>query len=338
MKIRFLGANQQVTGSCTMLELAGKRVMIDCGLFQEPQYEARNHEPWPIPPAEIDLLLLTHAHLDHCGRIPRLLRDGFAGPIFATAPTIELTQLVLEDAAHVQEDHDGPPLLRAHEVEHVITRMKPVEYWKPLHFDTDLAFRFRDAGHILGSAIIEIAAREGQIARGLTFSGDLGQPDRPLVRDPADTVAQVDYLVMESTYGDSDHEHEPIEDCLTNIIQRVATSGGKLLIPTFAIERAQELLYYLSRLAHAGRIPRVPTFLDSPLAVQATRVFAHHRQVLDEQTQSILRTGDSVLDFPGLELVVDSQDSRAIGEIEGPAIIIAGSGMCTGGRILNHLA
>ncbi len=347
MKVRFLGANQQVTGSCTLLEVGDRRVLIDCGLFQEPKLEARNKEPLSVPADQIDVLVLTHAHLDHVGRLPWLLQQGFAGRALATAPTVELARLVLRDAARVQAEESesaaaadaGEPAVLYDEQQAIAAAdyLEAVPYWEPIELSPDLAMRLRDAGHILGSASVELVAREGDRTRRLVFSGDVGQADRPLVRDPSPTDL-ADYVVLESTYGDHDHPDVSIEDEFARIVNETVQRHGKLLIAAFAIERAQEILFYLARLIEQQRIAHVPTFLDSPMAAEATAAFAHHRQVLDTQTHELLDAGQKVMDFTGLTLTPDRHDSMAINRIETPAIIIAGAGMCTGGRILHHLS
>ncbi len=354
MHLQFLGANRQVTGSRYLLEAGGRRIMIDCGMFQERPYLGRNWEPCPVPPREIDVLLLTHAHLDHCGLIPRLVRDGFAGEILMTPPTIELTRLVLEDSARIQvEDADykkrrhdregrhGPhpeiPLYTPEEVEAAAARFRPVQFGRPTALDDAVEVRYRDAGHILGSAMIEITLRDGGRSRTIVFSGDLGQWGRPLTRDPSEP-ARADEVIMESTYGDRDHDPPPdLPGRLAKIITRTADRGGNVLIPTFAIDRAQELMLYLGQLARDRRIPRMTVFLDSPMAIDATTIYKNYASFLDEETRQMLAEGRNPFQFPGLNLARTGAQSRAINDARGPCIIMAGAGMCTGGRIKHHL-
>ena len=354
MKLFFWGAARQVTGSKILLEADGRRILVDCGLYQERPYIDRNWAPFPIPPDEIDVLLLTHAHLDHCGYIPRLVADGFKGRILATAASAELARIILLDSAKIQEEdaafkkkrhqkegrttaHPEIPLYTIADVERAWTLFETTAYDKKVALGRRLSVLFRDAGHILGSSMLEIEAGEGEAFRRLVFSGDIGQWNRPLVRDPT-LFEKADYVVMESTYGDRDHlDPEPIEDRLTRIINETIARGGKVVIPVFAMERAQELLYYLGKLNRSGRIPKLPIFLDSPMAVQVTQVFHRYPSYLDEEAKGLIRSGRSPFEFPGLQLTPSVIDSKEINRLPGPAVILAGSGMATGGRIKHHL-
>ena len=354
MKLQFLGANRQVTGSRYCLEAGDVKVLIDCGMFQEREYLDRNWEPSPVPPKEISALVLTHAHLDHCGLIPRLVHEGFRGPILTTPASADLTELILRDAAEIQmEDvafkqkrhrkegrrgkHPEIPLFTPHDVDRSVPLFERVPYGQPAGVGANVQVTFHDAGHILGSAIVEVQVRRNGQSRRILFSGDLGQWDKPILRDPT-LFPQADYVVMESTYGDRDHlKREDAESQLAEVVRRTAADGGNVVIPTFAVERAQELMYHISRLAEAESIPRMPVFLDSPMAVEATAIFERHRECFDEEAQRLIDSGRQPLRFPGLRLVKTVQESKDINRMRHPAIIMASSGMCTHGRIKHHL-
>ncbi len=354
MKLHFLGAARQVTGSCYALENGAARIMIDCGLFQERAFQCRNWEPPPIAPNTFDAMLLTHAHLDHCGLIPRLVKAGFKGPIYTTPPSVELARIILEDAAVIQEEdaafkqkrheregrcgpHTDEPLYTQRDVERVIPLLKPVPYGRVQSLGNGLSAVWHDAGHILGSAMIEVRAeREGRTTT-IVFSGDLGQWDKPIIKDPT-LLDQADYVVMESTYGDREHvEGGDVQDQLATAINETLEGGGNLLIPTFAVERAQELVYRLARLAAADRIPDVLVFLDSPMAAEVLGVFGRFKPYMDREAMEILASGRSLFDFPGFKLIASQRESKAINRLRG-CVIMAGSGMCNAGRIKHHLA
>jgi len=356
MNIQFLGADRQVTGSRHLLRTDRATVLVDCGLFQERPYLARNWDPFPVPPREIDYVLLTHAHLDHCGAIPRLVKEGFRGPVLATAPTIDLAKIVILDSAHIMEEdaafkkkrhakegrvgpHPEVPLYSVEDAKRAFDQFEPVTYLAPLALEDGATVRFHDAGHILGSSMISVETggpADGR--RKLVFSGDVGRWDRPLIHDPS-VFEAADYVVLESTYGDRNHEDpQPIDALLADVISSTAARGGNVVIPVFALERAQELLFYLGGLVRAGRIPRLPVYLDSPMAVEVTGVFARYPEDLDPEAVKLVAAGAPPFDFPGLRLVTKIEESKAINRASGPAIILAGSGMCTGGRIKHHLA
>jgi metallo-beta-lactamase family protein len=324
-------------------------------LYQERPFLERNWQPFPIPPAAVGNVLLTHAHLDHCGFLPRFVRDGFAGRIFATPATIELTRIVLIDSAHIQEEdaafkkkrhikegRKGPypevPLYTVEDAKASFERFEPVEYLEPVRLNGALTARFHDAGHILGSAMITLDLREKGERRAILFSGDIGQWAKPIVRDPSVFTA-ADYVVMESTYADRDHEDPgPIEDLLASVLSQASLRGGNVLIPVFALERAQEILFYIARLVRDGRIRRVPVFLDSPMAIEATEVFVRYPELLDPEAREFLSaSGSRPFDFPGLRFSRTVEESKAINAYKGPCIILAGSGMCNAGRIKHHL-
>ena len=354
MKLSFFGANRQVTGSCYLLEAAGLRLLVDCGLYQERCCLARNWAPFPFEPRTVDGLLLTHAHLDHTGLLPRLGRHGFEREVLATRPTVELSAIVLEDAAHLQDEdaahkrrrheregRQGPhplePLYTRDDVTAILKRFKPVDYEKPVALSPEVEVRFHDAGHILGSAIIEVVAVEDGRTTRVVFSGDLGQWGGPLVVDPA-KIPEADYLVMESTYGDRDHQGRgEIDDHLARIVTETVARGGSVIIPTFAIDRAQDLLYCFSRLANQDRIPRVGIYLDSPMAIDVTSIYKRYPHLLDRETRDLLERGENPFQFRGLHLVRSPEESRRLIESPGSRVVLAGSGMCTGGRIKHHL-
>jgi len=354
VKIKFLGAASQVTGSCYHLSSNGLNFLVDGGLYQEREYLGRNWQPFPVPLDKVDYLLLTHAHLDHSGLIPKMVKEGFRGKIICTPPTAELLPIVLYDTAKLQEEdaelkrkrheregrtgpHPEVPLYTAAEVDRALPHLEVVDYHQEVDLGSGIKVIFHEAGHIIGSAIVEILAGNNGSPRRLIFSGDLGQWGKPLVRDP-EIFHQADYIFLESTYGDRDHEETgQIPDRLAEIINRTIRQKGNLIIPTFAIERAQELMYHLNNLVRKGKTPAVPVFLDSPMAINVTDVFSHHLDSLDAEARHLFTSGQNPFEFPGLKLIRDFRDSQAIAKMKTPAIIMAGSGMCTGGRIKQHL-
>jgi metallo-beta-lactamase family protein len=355
MKLQFLGAARQVTGSQYYVESNGIRVLIDCGMFQEREFLERNWNPPPVRPRELDAVLLTHAHIDHCGLLPRLVNEGFRGRVLATAATLDLAQVVLRDSAqikaedaafkekrHRKEGRRGPypeqPLYTLRDVERTIPLMEAVSYGRAVPLGQRVAAAFHDAGHILGSAMIELLAQDGDASRRVIFSGDMGQPNKPFVRNPTRFI-DADEIIMESTYGDRSHgNHDTIEQQLAGVIHETVAAGGKLLIPIFAIERAQELIYFLGRLVRSGRIPSLPVFLDSPMAANVNEVFRRHRDCFDPEMLRRIESGESPLGFPGLVTVHSVEESKALNHRKGPAVIMATSGMCTAGRVKHHLA
>lgn len=346
------GAAKQVTGSCHLIECNGRRVLVDCGMFQgDRATEQANAEPFGFEPASIDALLLTHAHLDHCGRIPRLVRQGFRGRILATSATRELARLVLLDAAGLQEedarraarsDRRGEeavePLYTLDDALHAMDFFEPaLGYAHDIDVAPGIRARFLDAGHILGSAQVLLTLDDGARQRTMLFSGDLGNPGRPLLRDPVPAPA-ADYVAMECTYGDRPHRSVP--DSVAELYQAIRETVGRrgnVVIPTFALERTQEILYYLHLGLRDGQVPpNVRVFLDSPMAISATEIFRRHPECFDAQFLQVLQHGDPFA-MPGLHFTRSTQESMAINAIDGGAIILAGSGMCTGGRVRHHL-
>jgi len=355
VKIAFHGADRGVTGSCHLVECAGTRLLVDCGLYQGGrEIEEENAAPFGFDPTSIDLLLLTHGHLDHCGRIPLLGKRGFGGEVVATAATREVARLVMLDSAHLQEEEAAHRRRRA-ERKHRDASVEPLygtidalescdQFGRTASYDTpiDLApgvrATFFDAGHILGSANVLLELEEGGERRRVLFSGDLGSAGRPILRDPTPPPA-VDVVVMETTYGDRDHK--PLEPSVAELYEAIGETfrrGGNVIIPTFALERAQELLFYLREGMESGRVPEgTPAFLDSPMAISATRIFEKHPECYDAETRELFRNGRDPFDFPGLRLTRQAAESMAINQISAGAIIMAGSGMCTGGRVRHHL-
>ncbi len=354
MKLTFLGANRQVTGSRYCLQANGSRVMIDCGLVQERAYLERNWEQCSIDPRSFDALLLTHAHIDHLGLVPKFVKDGFHAPIFATHPTVALADVMLKDSAKIQEEdaaykkrrhkregrrgrHPEVPLYTTDDVTKTLPLLRGVDYRDPVRVAKGVTATWYDAGHILGSAIIEIAVTENGERRTILFSGDLGQNNKPLIHDPT-YFKHADFVVMESTYGDRDHvQNGNVEDQLEKIIKETVGRGGNVVIPVFAVERAQELMYYVSRLVHADRIPDIPVFLDSPMASDVTDIFRQHRDWLDDETRELIQSQEPPLQFPGLQITRSTEESMAINRIITPCIIMAPAGMCNAGRIKHHL-
>ena len=347
------GAAKQVTGSCHLVDCNGRRVLVDCGMFQGGrEQEHANHEPFGFDPAGIDALLLTHAHLDHCGRIPKLVREGFRGRILATGATRDLARIVMLDAASLQEEDarhsrrrgrrgDEPaaePLYTLDDALHAMDFFAdPVPYGEDVAVTDGIRARFLDAGHILGSASILLTLDDGTQQRSMVFSGDLGDPGRPILRSPAPAPA-ADYAVIETTYGNRLHRSLPDSvDELHRAVRETVARGGNVVIPTFALERAQEVLYYLHHGVRDGRIPSsISIFLDSPMAISATEIFRRHTECFDDAFRAELGQGDPFA-LPHLHFTRDTGESMAINGIESGAVILAGSGMCTGGRVRHHL-
>ena len=323
-------------------------------MFQEREFQGRNWEASLFPAKDLDAILLTHAHVDHCGLVPKLVKEGFRGEIIATPPSVELIELVLRDSAEIQAEDAAykrkrhkkegrrgkfpvEPLYTMRDVERTIPLLSPAAYEQSTKISDDVSVVLHDAGHILGSAIIDLKVRENGHERRVLFSGDLGQWGKPIIRDPT-LFNQADVVLMESTYGGRNHEdHEDVPTQMARVINRTAAEGGNVVVPIFAIERAQEFLYYLSRLLHDGQIPALPVFLDSPMAADATAVFARHPDCFDAETGQMIGAGNSPFSFPGLKTIRTTDESKAVNSHKGSAIIMATSGMCTAGRIKFHL-
>ena len=349
-KITFLGAAGCVTGSKYLVEAGGKRLLVDCGLFQgNKELRLRNWDRLPEDPATFDWALLTHAHLDHTGYLPRLLRDGFRGPIFANAATRELCAILLPDSAHLQEEdaqhaaehgyskHSPPlPLYTQEEVEPVLKSFQDISRSEPFVISPQFSLRPRDAGHILGSSSLELTITENGKSVVVLFSGDIGRYDQPILKDP-EPPSRADYLLCESTYGDRDHPGGSPQDALAEVINRVSKRGGVIVIPAFAVGRTQLLMYVLRQLEDAQRIPHLPVYIDSPMAINVTSLYMSHHEDHDPEFTREEAGGDP-LNAHTVHMTRAVEESRQINNVTTPCIILSASGMATGGRVLHHLA
>ena len=354
IKLNFFGAAKNVTGSCYLVETNNLRILVDCGLYQERDLKNRNWDAFPIPPKDVDIVLLTHAHLDHCGRLPKLVKEGFRGTIYCTPASADIAKIILKDSAHIQEEDirhklyrhkkankKSPfpyvPLYTGDDVEKTLPLFKHAPYKEPVDLGDGVRASFFEAGHIFGSTMIKLEIEQEGERRSILFSGDVGRWDIPIIEDPHQ-FEEADYILIESTYGDRLHEEvASIPGELERIVNETHRAGGNLLIPSFAVERTQELLYHLNILLSEDRIPHLVTFVDSPMAIHVTKVFQKHPELFDEETMALLEKGRHPCDFPGLTMTPTVAQSKGINHIKGSAIIIAGSGMCTGGRIKHHL-
>ncbi len=338
MKIAFFGATGQVTGSNTLLEIGSKRILVDCGLFQgSMEQEGLNWNAFAYDPATIDAVVVTHAHLDHCGRLAKLVKDGFSGPIFATEPTRDLVGLQLIDAVDVIGEHAAAAgremLFHTSDIVQTVAKFVPLPYNREHPLFEGATVTLKDAGHILGAATVTIRAEN----KTVVFSGDLGNLGVPILNHPT-TISGADYLVLESTYGDRLHPHarNRREDLKAALLETY-TAKGVLLIPAFALERTQEILFEINALVEQKLIPKMPIYLDSPLAIGVTDVFRHHENYYNTQTQAMLKKGDDPFQFPNLTFTQTVTESKRINTTPPPKVIIAGSGMLQGGRIVHHL-
>ncbi|MGD0599149.1 MAG: MBL fold metallo-hydrolase [Terriglobales bacterium] len=363
--IQFLGAAGCVTGSKHLINTTydssstqGFQVLIDCGLFQgQKEWRERNWQDTPVPAREIDAVVLTHAHLDHCGWIPRLVKEGFRGPIYATQPTIDLCSVVLPDSGHLQEEdaafynkrkvskHDPAlPLYTLEEAQDCLRFFKPVAVGQTTQLSPELAFRFVGAAHILGSCMAEITLQTNGRSRRLLFTGDIGRvrdsliaPGKVVHSGPQENET-ADVLVMESTYGNRQHPDTDPRPELARLIREAAQRGGSVIVPAFAVERTQKFLFILKRLMETGQIPRLPVYCDSPMAIRAVEIFLKHTEEYTPRAAELIRTYGSPIEWPGFTFALTAEQSKKINESHYPSIIVSSSGMVTGGRILHHMA
>jgi metallo-beta-lactamase family protein len=353
MKLTFWGAAKTVTGSMHHIEAAGKRILFDCGLYQGRREEANDRNShFPFPSSAIDAIILSHAHIDHSGNLPGFVRAGYNGPIYTTPATIDLCLAMLADSAHIQEmdaqfcnrrreyrrkigrdDRFCAPLYTVADAERTFPLFNPVALDSTKEIFPGVNYRTYDAGHMLGSTALEMEADGIRLA----FSGDVGRPGLPIIRDP-EQLPPVDYLIMEATYGDRLHQQiGPTADQLADIVNRTAGRGGKIIIPCFAVGRTQQIVLMLHQLIDAKRIPNIPIFVDSPLAVNATEVFRKHPECYDEEARKFLTEGEDPFGFFRLKYIREAAQSKALNSLHGPFIVLSASGMCEAGRILHHL-
>ena len=363
MNITFLGAAKTVTGSNFLVEGAGKKFLVDCGMYQgKIKDELENEAPFLYDVNEIDFMLLTHAHIDHSGRIPKLYNEGYRGPIYATKATCDLCSIMLPDSGHIQEQENEwknkkrkrkgqkeiPPLYTAEDATKCLEIFKPIKYDEVIEIDENIHVRFNDAGHMLGSSIIEVWVKEDGKEVKTVFSGDIGNNNIPLLSEPT-MLEDADYLVLESTYGDRLHvDTENKAELFLEIVSETLDNGGTVVIPSFAVGRTQEILYELDVIKEEKSkdakfkkeyetLMRAPVYVDSPLAISATEVFKENEDLFDDEAKAVMESGDNPLEFPGLKFTRTSEESKALNESDIPSIIISASGMCEVGRIKHHL-
>jgi len=357
MKITFLGAAKTVTGSCFLVQTNKKKFLVDCGMFQGYSKESLlNEEPFPFDVSEISFILLTHAHIDHSGRIPKIYKDGYRGPVYASKATCDLCGVMLPDSGHIQEMENEwinrkrgragkPPVEPLYTYQNAIDSLqlfRPLKYDELVPLDDDIKVRLKDAGHMLGSSFIELWINENGEETKIVFTGDIGNKDIPILRDPS-VIDSADYIVMESTYGNKIHkDNENRVSRFVDIINETIDKGGNVIIPSFAVGRTQEIIYELNKQKDEygdklSKIFNIPVFIDSPLAISATEIFRQNLDCYDEEAREYIENGDNPLDFPGLEFTRTPEESRALNERTGSCIIISASGMCEAGRIKHHL-
>lgn len=336
MRLTFWGGTKEVSGANYLLESdKGTKILIDCGLIQGSRFaEKRNFDSFPYNPKEIDSVLITHSHIDHIGRLPKLWRDGFGGIIYSTSPTKDFSELLLLDSEHIlseeAKEFGRDPLYTVDDIIETLKIWRKVDYHNKFNIN-DFEIEFFDAGHILGSAIIVIKNQD----KTIVFSGDLGNWPAPII-NPTEKINYADYLVIESTYGNKIHQKQQQEEELEDVIEDTVKKGGVLLIPSFAMERTQELLFHLNHLVENKKIPRIPVFIDSPLAIKLTSVYSKYRRYFNKEVLQKIKLGDDILSFSGLHFTLTSEESKEINNVPPPKLIIAGAGMMNGGRILHH--
>ena len=357
MKLTFLGAARTVTGSCHMIEMGNTRILVDCGMFQgQAKEEAMNEQPLPVKPADIDYVLLTHAHIDHSGRIPWLYVNGFKGEVIATKACVDLCRLLLPDSGHIQEFEaewknrkrmragrkPEEPLYTMLDAQESMRLFRSIEYDQTIQLTPGIRVCYKNSGHMLGSAFVEVWVRENGKETKLVFTGDMGNTDIPILKDP-ETISEADYLIMESTYGDRLHADKSSKaEKFMDIVLETLENGGNVVIPSFAVGRTQEIIYELNknRTQYADRVNKlmhVPVYIDSPLAINATEVYRKHLDCYDDEARSYIENGDNPLDFDNLHFTRSADESKALNAIKGGCIIISASGMCEAGRIKHHL-
>ncbi|MCW3488651.1 MBL fold metallo-hydrolase RNA specificity domain-containing protein [Dethiobacter alkaliphilus] len=352
MKLTFCGGARTVTGSAFLLEAAGKKLLIDCGLFQGgKRLRARNFSQYPYNPVEIDYIILTHAHIDHSGLIPRLVKDGFRGRVLATPATTDLAKIMLPDSGHIQMMEaewtnrknkragrpEADPLYTVEDAEKALNYFDSIPYYQQVNLSEEIILKFYDAGHILGSAITELIITENGKPETVVFTGDLGKSNQPIIRDP-DVLEEADYLIIEGTYGTRDHEEEEQKlEKLQTLIHETVNKQGNIVVPSFAVGRTQEMLYFMSRLMRDHKIPNIPIYIDSPLAISATEIFSRHPECFDLQMRQLLHSGQDPFHFPEAIFTQTAEESQKINRLPGGAMIISASGMADAGRIKHHL-
>ncbi|MDD2598524.1 MAG: MBL fold metallo-hydrolase [Kiritimatiellae bacterium] len=353
ININFHGAAQTTTGSMHLIEANGLRILLDCGLYQGRRKEAfHKNRDMAIDPRTIDAVILSHAHIDHCGNLPTLARNGFKGKVYSTPATRDLCEILLRDSAYLQNrdleyvnkkraqlgKNLFDPLYEEQDVLRIMKQFQPEPLKRQVNLGDGVSFVFHTAGHILGSALTQLDVKEsGSRSRRLLFSGDLGQPDQPILKN-YDMPQGADILLIESTYADRYHpSHEDVKGRLKGFIEDIHQQRSRLIIPAFSVGRTQQILYYFNRLHDEGRMPRTPVYVDSPLSLNATKIYAKHRACYDDEASDILRQGQDPMKFPDLRFLKTADESRALNEIEGPLVIISASGMCEGGRVVHHL-
>lgn len=349
MRVRFHGAARTVTGSLHVLEVGNALVALDCGLYQGHREEARRRNAeLPFDPKKLSAVVLSHAHMDHAGNLPTLVKGGFRGRIYATPATADLAKILLKDSAHIQKldaEHLARhakgavlPLYDEKDVEATVAHVQPVGYRAPIDVAPGVRATFYDAGHILGSAVTLFDLEEGGKKLRFGFTGDIGRPGHPILADPERPPFSLDYLITESTYGDRIHEAIPnLKKRLREVVRRAFDRGGRVIVPAFSVGRTQNVVYYLNQLFHEGELPRVPIFVDSPLSVDATDAYRSHRECFDEETRRFLESSGDPFGFKLLTYTRSVDESKALNARKGPCVVLASSGMCEAGRILHHL-